>query len=74
MKKQYLHLSLILAIGASAVVSESLAVRETIKRNRCTTGRGRWLTCGHKQGKAGEADVTRRCPPVDWQPISALCL
>lgn len=77
MKKQYLHLSAYPCDRCEGpVVSGSLAVRENeISKETDVRQVGAvCLTCGHKQAQAGEAGITRRCPPVDWQPIRALSL
>jgi hypothetical protein len=77
MKRQYLHLSAYHCEKCGGpVISGSIAVRENeISRETDVRKIGSMcLACGHKQAQASEAGFTRQCPPVDWQPIKALCL
>lgn len=77
MKRQYLHLSAYHCDQCEGpVVSGSLAIRENeISRETDVTQVGAMcLACGHKQAEASEAGITRRCAPVEWQPVKTLCL
>ncbi len=77
MKKQYLHLSAYHCDKCNGpVISGSIAVRENqISRETDIREIGAMcLACGHKQAKASESTVSRQCPPMEWQPIKALCL
>ena len=75
MKNQYLHLSAYHCDKCEGpVVSGTITVRENeISRETDVREVGAMcLECGHRQAQASEAGVTRRCAPVDWQPIKAL--
>ena len=77
MKKQYLHLSAYHCDKcAGPVISGTLGVRENeISKETDVTQVGAiCLACGHRQEKASEAGFTRQYPPMEWQPIKALCL
>jgi len=77
MKRQYLHLSAYHCDKCEGpVISGSIAVRENeiSKETDIREIGAMCLACGHKQAKASEASFMRQCPPVDWQPIKALCL
>jgi len=77
MKRQYLHLSAYHCDKCDGpVVSGSSAVRENeISRETEVRELGALcLMCGHKQAQTSEAGSTRRCPPLDRQPIKALSL
>jgi len=77
MKKQYLHLSAYHCDKCEGpVVSGTIAVRENEISNETDLREvgAMCLACGHKQAQASESSFTRRCAPVDWQPIKALCL
>jgi len=77
MNRQYLHLSAYHCEKCEGpVISGSIAVRENeISRETDVREIGAvCLACGHKQAQVSDADFTRQCPPVDWQPIKAVCL
>ena len=61
--------SLCLFLREGPVVSGSLAVRESeiSKETGIRELGGTCLSCGYRQSKAGQANVTRQCPPVEWQ-------
>jgi hypothetical protein len=71
-RKQYLHLSVCAceecdgpAVAGSLTVRENEISKETDIRQvgeLC-------LSCGHRQHRTGNANLTRHFPPVEWQPV-----
>ena len=75
MKTQYLHLSAYSCDKcAGPVVAGSLAVRENeiSKETDIRQVGAICLSCGHRQCKGTEADVTRNFPPVHWEPTKVI--
>ena len=75
MRKQYLHLSVYLCGKCMGpVVSGSLAVREN-EISKATDIRqvgAICLSCGRRQSKGDEAEVTRNFPPVPWESMKVI--
>lgn len=75
MRRQYLHLSVFFCDKCNGpVVSGSLAVRENeiSKETDIRQVGAICLSCGHRQSKGIEAEVTRTFPPVPWESIKAI--
>jgi RNase P subunit RPR2 len=77
MKRRYLHLSAYHCEKCEGpVVSGSFGTceDEISKETDVSIVGAVCLACGHKQAQASETGFTRRCAPMEWQPIKALCL
>jgi hypothetical protein len=74
-RKQYLHLSVCAceecdgpAVAGSLTVRENEISKETDIRQVGEI----CLSCGHRQHRTGNANLTRHFPPVEWQPVDVL--
>jgi hypothetical protein len=75
MRKQYLHLSAYACDKCNGpVVSGSLTVRENeiSKETDIRQVGAICLSCGHRQSKGTEVEVTREFPPVQWEPMKVI--
>ena len=75
MQRHYLHLSAHVCDHCGGpVVSGTLAVRENeISKETDVREIGAiCLCCGQRPGKAGNAGLIRKFPPVEWQPAKTL--
>lgn len=75
MRRQYLHLSAYSCDKCNGpVISGSLAVRanEISKETEIRQVGAVCLSCGHRQSKATEPDITRNFPPTQWESITAI--
>jgi hypothetical protein len=75
MRKQYLHLSAYSCDTCNGpVVSGSLAVRENeiSKETDIRQVGAICLSCGHRQSKRAETEVTREFPPVRWESMKVV--
>lgn len=71
-RKQYLHLSVHSCEECDGpAVAGSLTVRENeISKETDIRAVGEiCLSCGHRQHYAGNANLTRHFPPVEWEPL-----